>query len=84
MTNHRKNGFFLSSKREGWEYVVGVALLAIALGALGPGRWSLDHAIGFSFPFQNGTALIITAALGLAGAAAFLAVFWRPPAEPTT
>ena len=35
--------------------------LSIALGTLGPGTWSLDHAIGFSFPFQNGTALLITA-----------------------
>jgi putative oxidoreductase len=82
ITNHRTNGFFLSSKKEGWEYVVGIAILAIALGALGPGNWSLDHAIGFAFPFQNGTALLITAVLGLGGAGAFLAVFWRPPKAP--
>ncbi len=80
VTNHRQNGFFLSSAREGWEYVVGIAVLSIALGTLGPGRWSLDHAIGWSFPFDNGTALLVTAALGIGGAAAFLAAFWRPPA----
>jgi putative oxidoreductase len=80
VTNHRKNGFFLSSAREGWEYVVGIAVLSIALGTLGPGRWSLDHAVGFSFPFDNGTALLITALLGVGGTAAFLAAFWRPPA----
>ena len=79
VTNHRKNGFFLSSAREGWEYVVGIGVLSIALGTLGPGRWSLDHAIGFSFPFDNGTALLITALLGIGGTAAFLAAFWRPP-----
>ena len=82
VTNHRKNGFFLSSKREGWEYVVGLAVLSIALGTLGPGTWSLDHAIGISFPFQNGTALLITAIVGLGGATAFLATFWRPVKAP--
>ncbi len=81
-TNHLKNGFFLSSKQEGWEYVVGIAVLAISLGTLGPGRWSLDHAIGISFPFQNGTALLITAVLGLGGTVAFLLAFWRPPTPP--
>ena len=82
VTNHRKNGFFLSSKKEGWEYVVGIGVLSIALGTLGPGTWSLDHAIGFSFPFQNGTALLITAVLGIGGTVAFLAAFWRPPQAP--
>jgi putative oxidoreductase len=81
VTNHRKNGFFINNPGEGWEYVVTVAVLAIALGTLGPGNWSLDHAVGFSFPFQNGTALLITALLGLGGTAAFLAVFWRPRVE---
>jgi putative oxidoreductase len=81
VTNHRKNGFFINNPGEGWEYVVTVAVLAIALGTLGPGNWSLDHAVGFSFPFENGTALLITALLGLGGTAAFLAAFWRPPAE---
>ena len=32
MTNHRKNGFFLSSAKEGYEYVATVAVLAITLG----------------------------------------------------
>jgi putative oxidoreductase len=81
VTNHRKNGFFINNPGEGWEYVVTVAIVAIALGTLGPGNWSLDHAVGFSFPFENGTALLITALLGLGGTAGFLAVFWRPPAE---
>jgi putative oxidoreductase len=81
VTNHRKNGFFINNPGEGWEYVVTVAVVAIALGTLGPGNWSLDHAVGFSFPFENGTALLITALLGLGGTAGFLAVFWRPPAE---
>jgi putative oxidoreductase len=81
ITNHRSNGFFSNNPGEGWEYTTGLGVLAIAFGTLGPGQWSLDHAVGFSFPFDNGTALLITALLDLGGTAAFLAAFWRPPAK---
>jgi putative oxidoreductase len=79
MTNHRKNGFFLSSAKEGYEYVVTVAVVAITLGTLGPGKWSLDHAFDLSFPFEPKKALAITALVGIVGSALFLLVFWRPP-----
>jgi putative oxidoreductase len=79
ITNHLKNGFFLSSAKEGYEYVATVAVLSIALGTLGPGKWSLDHAFDFEFPFDPEQALIVTAIVGIGGAAAFLAAFWRPP-----
>jgi putative oxidoreductase len=81
ITNHRSNGFFSNNPGEGWEYTTGLGVLAIAFGTLGPGQWSLDHAFGLSFPFDNGTALLITALLDLGGTAAFLAAFWRPPAK---
>jgi putative oxidoreductase len=79
LTNHLKNGFFLSSAKEGYEYVLTVAVLSIALGTLGPGKWSLDHAFDISFPFEPKKALIATAVVGIGGTAAFLAAFWRPP-----
>ena len=79
LTNHLKNGFFLSSAKEGYEYVLSIAVLSIALGTLGPGRWSLDDAFDFTFPFDPKKALIITAIVGIGGTAAFLAAFWRPP-----
>ena len=84
ITNHRKNGFFINNKPEGWEYVVTVAVVSVALGALGPGNWSLDHAFGFSFPFETRNALLITAAVAIGGTAAFLAAFWRPPRDAAT
>ncbi len=84
VTEHRKNGFFINNQPQGWEYVVTVSVLAIALGALGPGQWSLDHAFGFSFPFDNGTALLITAVVGIGGTIAFLAAFWRPTRTQST
>jgi putative oxidoreductase len=83
VTNHRKSGFFINNQPEGWEYVVTVAVVSVALGALGPGEWSLDHAFGLSFPFDNGTALLISALVGLLGTAGFLALFWRPERDAT-
>jgi len=79
ITNHLRNGFFLSTAKEGYEYVVTVAVLSISLGTLGPGKWSLDHAFDFEFPSTFGKALRITAMVGIGGAAAFLAAFWGPP-----
>jgi putative oxidoreductase len=78
ITNHRKNGFFIDSPGQGWEYVGVTAAVAVALGALGPGAWSLDDAVGIDFPFEPDTALIVSAALAILGTAAFLAAFWRP------
>ncbi len=79
VTNHRNNGFFLTSAKEGYEYVATVAVLCITLGTLGPGRWSLDRAFDLHFPFDPKQALLITALVGIVGAALFLLVFWRPP-----
>jgi putative oxidoreductase len=81
LTNHLRNGFFLSTAKEGYEYVVTVAVVSIALGTVGPGQWSLDHAFDFSFPFDPDQALLLTALVGIGGAAAFLGAFWRPPKQ---
>jgi putative oxidoreductase len=79
LTNHLKNGFFLNTSTEGYEYVVTVAVVCITLGTVGPGDWSLDDAFDFAFPFDPGKALIVTALVGIGGAALFLLTFWRPP-----
>jgi putative oxidoreductase len=83
MTNHLKNGFFLTSAKEGYEYVVTVAVLSIALGTLSPGKWSLDDAFGIAFPFEPKKALAVAAIVGIGGTAAFLGLFWRPPKKAT-
>ena len=77
-TNHWKNGFFINNPGEGYEYVATIAVLSIALGALGPGEWSLDNAFDLSFPFRPCTALLISAGVGILGTVGFLAAFWRP------
>lgn len=78
VTNHWKNGFFINNPGEGWEYVGVTAAVAIFLGALGPGEWSLDHAFDFAFPFDPKKALLVSAIVGIGGTALFLAAFWRP------
>jgi putative oxidoreductase len=83
--NHRGNGFFIFRPGEGWEYVMTLTLVALALTALGPGKWSLDHALDIDS--WSGTSGLVTGLIaGVGGGLLLLAVFWRPapkaPAEP--
>lgn len=82
IANHRKNGFFIFRPGEGYEYVLNLTLVACALGALGGGAWSVDHAIGFSLAGWGGLALAALAGGG--GGALLLITSWRPkpPAAP--
>ena len=77
--NHRGNGFFIFRPGEGWEYVMTLTLVGLALGALGPGSWSLDNALDLD-DLAGGEGLFLTAVLGLGGAALLLLTCWRPPA----
>lgn len=76
-TVHRANGFFIVS--EGWEYTFMVGLMAVAIAGLGPGRWSIDHAIGLAADLNGWVGLAIALALGIGGGIAQLALFYRPP-----
>ena len=84
VTNHRKNGYFIFRPGEGYEYVVTLALVATALGVLGPGQWSLDHALGIDGDLDGGVGLALSAGLGLVSAAGLLVACWRPNREPAT
>ena len=78
LTVHRKNGFFIFNEGQGIEYCVVIALVAIALGGLGAGNWSLDHLTKIWIaPTWVGVA--VAAGLGIGGALLQLAVFFRPP-----
>ena len=76
IANHRKNGFFIFRPGEGYEYVLMIILVACAIGALGPGEWSLDEAIDLGGTGWTGLAL--AAGLGIGGAALMLVTSWRP------
>jgi putative oxidoreductase len=78
VANHRRNGFFIFRPGEGYEYVLMIAVVAAAVGALGPGRVSLDHALGTDLDDWAG--LAVAAAGGSLAAALVLASSWRPEA----
>ncbi|MET7452940.1 DoxX family protein [Streptomyces sp. NPDC005574] len=79
-TDHRGKGFFVF--KGGWEYAGVVGGAAVALAALGHGRYSLDALLRRRHA-GPGPALL-AAALGTAGAAALLAACYRPhPAADT-
>ena len=82
-TVHRHNGFFIV--KEGWEYNLVLAVAAVAVAALGAGRFSLRlravprHEL--LRPVARLVGLLIAAGLGLAGGIGQLAIFYRPPAK---
>ena len=76
VTNHLKNGFFIFRPGEGYEYVLLIVTVACALGALGAGRWSIDHVIGVRVDGWPGIG--VAAGIGLVSASATLATAWRP------
>lgn len=74
--HHRPHGFFTTNPGEGYEYVLTLMVVGLAMGALGPGEWSLDHA--FDIVVDGWDGLLLDAILGLGGTALFLLLFWRP------
>jgi len=76
ITNHIKNGFFIFRPGEGYEYVLTLAMVGLAIGAIGAGEFSLDHALDIGW--TGWTGLAIAGLAGGGGALLLLAVFWRP------
>ncbi|WP_280302029.1 DoxX family protein [Nocardia abscessus] len=77
-TVHRSNGFFIV--REGWEYNFVLAVAAVSVATLGPGRVSIDELILGADRVDGWWGLGIAAGLGLAAGVGQLALFYRPPA----
>jgi putative oxidoreductase len=80
ITNHLKNGFFIFSPGEGYEYVMTLTFAGLVLATVGAGEWSLDNKL-----FDRGwieiagvTGLVIWLVAGVGGAALLLATAWRP------
>jgi putative oxidoreductase len=81
IANHLRNGFFIFRKGEGYEYVLTLIAVSVAIGILGGGRLSVDHALGIDT--WSGWAGFATAAgAGFGGAALLLATSWRPNRQP--
>jgi putative oxidoreductase len=71
---HRPNGFFVF--KDGYEYVLVLSVVCLALAMLGPGRFSLDHAAGIEITGWAGGGVALGVAM--AATAGMLAMFWRP------
>ncbi|WP_026928422.1 DoxX family protein [Granulicoccus phenolivorans] len=81
VTNHRKNGFFIFRPGEGYEYVLTLVLMGLAISGLGAGAWSVDGLLNlFQPPGWWGLGIAVVGGLG--GGAALLALFWRPVKQP--
>jgi putative oxidoreductase len=73
---HWKNGFFVL--KEGWEYAGTIIVVCTVIGILGPGEWSLDHALGWT-DIHGWGGFGLSFGLGVAAALGLLALFWRRP-----
>lgn len=71
---HRRNGFFVF--KDGYEYVLVLAVISLALAAWGPGDYAVDTAAGIEVTGWAGAGL--AAGLAAVGTAGLLGAFWRP------
>lgn len=80
---HRKIGFFVFHEGQGWEYTVSIAVVAAFVGTVGPGRASLDHALGIDLHTALGgwSGAVIAVGLGLAAGIVQMLAFYRPSAS---
>lgn len=85
ITAHRTNGFF--AFKDGYEYVLFIAVTMIAVVIAGPGRASLDHALGLEqivgFQLNGFIGAGIAVGLAVVGVVCLLGATYRPqrPAE---
>ena len=78
---HRFVGFFVFHRPdEGYEYVVTLAIISLALAIVGPGAVSIDSALGIADDLDGWVGAGIVAA-GLFAGGGLLATFWRKPAS---
>ena len=76
---HAKNGFFIFRPGQGWEYTAAFIVVAAAIAGIGPGRYSVDHALGITV--DAWVSFLGAVVVGVVGAVVQLLVMWRPPRE---
>jgi putative oxidoreductase len=78
---HRFAGFFVFHRPdEGYEYVVTLALAAVAVAVIGPGPLSMDAVLGVADELDGWSGLAIAAG-GVLAAAGQLSLAWRKPED---
>jgi len=77
-TVHRSAGFWVTARpEEGWEYVMVLAAVGLAVAVGGPGAFSVDSALGVDTAFDGWAGLALVGG-GVALAAVQIATFFRP------
>lgn len=64
--------------KDGWEYNFVIGAVAVAVGTLGPGAWSLDDLLGIADDLNGWLGFGIAAGLGIVAGLGTIAVFYRP------
>jgi putative oxidoreductase len=80
VTAHRRNGFFVF--KDGYEYVLMIAVVCAALALVGPGTVSVDRLAGWDDTLAGSLGIAVAVGGGVLGAAVLLAATWRPVATP--
>ena len=80
---HWKNGFWNTA--QGFEFNLSLLTVAVAVAATGPGRFSVDRALGWDDNLRGPICGVGVLALALVGGLLVLTVMRAPPApEPTS
>lgn len=74
LTDHRGKGYFVF--KGGWEYTLLVAMVAVGVATIGPGRWSLDEALGLDLSGPAWAAIVAMG--GVIAAGGLMAACYRP------
>lgn len=77
---HWRVGFFIFKPGQGWEYCASIAIVALAVGTIGPGRYSIDRLIEDDWVYYaNWAGALVALGGGVGGAVTQLAVSYRRP-----
>ena len=80
-TDHRPHGYWSNN---GWEYVSVLGTFAAFLAGVGPGKHSVDWAIGFDLAFKPLTAFGLAVGLGAIAGIGLIVTCYRPPAPASS
>jgi putative oxidoreductase len=75
-TVHRNNGFFIT--KEGWEYILVLTVVAMAIATIGPGEWSLDNVLNLGSKLDGWAGFLLSLLLGVGAGLSQLFIFYRP------